>query len=118
MRALKHAKRVSHDVAPNPILTKSSIMCGLGETRDELRRTMDDLRKHDVDVLTFGQYLRPSDHHLSVVEYVHPDVFDDLKDEAENDFGFEYCASGPMVRSSYKAGEFYLANLLKKQRAP
>ena len=93
-------------------------MLGLGEEDDEIEQTLRDLRTAGVEVVTFGQYLRPSDHHLSVVEYVHPDVFDDLKDEAENDFGFEYCASGPMVRSSYKAGEFYLANLLKKQRAP
>ena len=54
---------------------------------------------------------------MSVVDYVRPEVFDELKDEAERDFGFEYCASGPMVRSSYKAGEFYLANLLKKRAA-
>ena len=92
-------------------------MLGLGETRDELRFAMQDLRDHDVDVVTFGQYLRPTERHLSVVDYVSPETFDDLKDEAERDFGFEYCASGPMVRSSYKAGEFYLANLLKKQRS-
>ena len=117
LRALRLAKATARDAAPKPILTKSSLMLGLGETRDELRFAMQDLRDHDVDVVTFGQYLRPTERHLSVVDYVSPETFDDLKDEAERDFGFEYCASGPMVRSSYKAGEFYLANLLKKQRS-
>ena len=112
---LRRAKAASVD-APSPILTKTSLMLGLGETRDELRRTMADLRANGVDVVTFGQYLRPTEKHLSVVEYVHPDVFDELRDEAVNEFGFEYCASGPMVRSSYKAGEFYLQNLLEKKR--
>ena len=88
----------------------------LGETRDEIRRAMSDLRAHGVDVVTFGQYLRPTERHLSVVEYVRPEVFDELRDEAVREFGFEYCASGPMVRSSYKAGEFYLQHLLEKRR--
>ena len=112
---LRRAKAASVD-APSPILTKTSLMLGLGETRDELRRTMADLRQNGVDVVTFGQYLRPTEKHLSVVEYVHPDVFDELREEAVSEFGFEYCASGPMVRSSYKAGEFYLQNLLEKKR--
>ena len=112
---LRRAKAASVD-APSPILTKTSLMLGLGETRDELRRTMADLRSNGVDVVTFGQYLRPTEKHLSVVEYVHPDVFDELREEAVSEFGFEYCASGPMVRSSYKAGEFYLQNLLEKKR--
>ena len=112
---LRRAKAASVD-APSPILTKTSLMLGLGETRDELRRTMADLRANGVDVVTFGQYLRPTEKHLSVVEYVHPDVFEELREEAVSEFGFEYCASGPMVRSSYKAGEFYLQNLLEKRR--
>jgi lipoic acid synthetase len=95
---LKRAKAASKD-APRPILTKTSLMLGLGETRDELRRAMFDLRQNGVDVVTFGQYLRPTERHLSVVEYVHPEVFEELREEAE-DMGFEYCASGPMVRSS------------------
>ena len=117
LRALERAKVAALAGAPHPVLTKTSLMLGLGETRDELRTAMGDLRSHGVDVITFGQYLRPSERHLSVVDYVRPEVFDELKDEAERDFGFEYCASGPMVRSSYKAGEFYLANLLKKRAA-
>ena len=112
---LRRAKSASRD-APKPILTKTSLMLGLGETRDELRRTMADLRDNGVDVVTFGQYLRPTEKHLSVVEYVHPDVIEELREEAVSEFGFEYCASGPMVRSSYKAGEFYLQNLLEKRR--
>ena len=71
---LRRAKAASVD-APSQILTKTSLILGLGETRDELRRNMADLR-NGVDVVTFGQYLRPTEKHLSVVEYVHPDVFE------------------------------------------
>jgi len=113
--ALRRAKRAAKD-AGRAILTKSSLMLGLGETRDELRRAMTDLRAHDVDVVTFGQYLRPTERHLAVVEYVRPETFEDLRREAEEEFGFAYCASGPLVRSSYKAGEFYMEHLLKERR--
>eukprot|EP00635_Sarcinochrysidales_sp_CCMP3193_P012109 CAMPEP_0118902576 /NCGR_PEP_ID=MMETSP1166-20130328/7800_1 /TAXON_ID=1104430 /ORGANISM="Chrysoreinhardia sp, Strain CCMP3193" /LENGTH=349 /DNA_ID=CAMNT_0006841785 /DNA_START=27 /DNA_END=1077 /DNA_ORIENTATION=- len=98
------------------LVTKSSLMLGLGETRDEVRRAMDDLRSHGVDVLTLGQYLRPTERHLSVVEYVRPEVFDDLREVGEAEFGFAYVASGPLVRSSYKAGEFFIANFIDEQR--
>lgn len=95
-------------------VTKSSIMVGVGETREELRDTMEDLREVGCDVLTFGQYLRPSKKHIPVEEYVHPDTFDELKEEGE-EMGFAYVASGPMVRSSYRAGEFFIKNLLDEK---
>jgi lipoic acid synthetase len=96
--------------------TKSSIMVGLGETDQELEETFRDLRAAGVDVLTLGQYLRPSDWHLPVEEYVPPERFDALKTRAES-YGFLYVASGPLVRSSYRAGEFFLEGVLRKQRA-
>ena len=75
-----------------------------------------DLREIDVDVVTFGQYLRPTERHLSVVEYVRPEKFDYFREVGES-MGFKYVASGPMVRSSYKAGEFYLEHMIKSERA-
>ena len=84
------------------LLTKSSLMVGLGETADELRRAMADLRDHDVDLLTIGQYLRPTAHHLSVERWVHPDEFAEYR-EAGLSLGFIEVASGPLVRSSYRA---------------
>lgn len=110
LSTLKHAKEV------NPSLyTKTSIMLGLGETDDEVIQTMKDLRAIDVDVVTFGQYLRPTEKHLSVVEYVTPEKFEYYKQVGEG-MGFKYVASGPMVRSSYKAGEFYLEHMIKSER--
>ena len=76
-------------------------MLGVGETSDDIRKTLHDLRSHDVDVVTFGQYLRPSRRHLSVQRYVTPEEFKDWQREAEG-MGFKYVASGPLVRSSYK----------------
>lgn len=90
-------------------------MLGLGETDEEVIQTMKDLRAIDVDVVTFGQYLRPTGNHLSVVEYVKPEKFDHFRQVGE-DMGFKYVASGPMVRSSYKAGEFYLEHMIKSGR--
>ena len=90
-------------------------MLGLGETEKEVLQTMKDLRAIDVDVVTFGQYLRPTEHHLSVVEYVKPEMFDYYRKVGE-DMGFKYVASGPMVRSSYKAGEFYLEHMITTDR--
>lgn len=87
----------------NPHLpTKSGIMVGLGETREQVENTLRDLRAHDVDRITIGQYLQPSPHHAPVKRYVHPDEFNAYADLA-NDLGFESVASGPMVRSSYHA---------------
>lgn len=75
-------------------------------------QTMRDLRAAGVDVLTLGQYLRPTDHHLAVVEYVTPEKFDEYARHGEAQ-GFKYVASGPMVRSSYKAGEFFMENMIR-----
>ena len=95
--------------------TKSSLMLGLGETEDEVLDALVDLRAADVDVVTFGQYLRPSSWHLPVVEFVKPGTFDEYAAIAR-DMGFLYAASGPLVRSSYKAGELFLSNLLARER--
>jgi lipoic acid synthetase len=108
LSVLEHAKKVNPD-----LLTKTSLMLGLGETDEEVVQTMKDLRKVGVDVVTFGQYMRPTDHHLAVVEYVSPTKFDWYKEQAEG-MGFRYVASGPLVRSSYKAGEYFIENMLKK----
>jgi lipoic acid synthetase len=89
--------------ALNPTVpTKSGLMVGLGETKDELLRTLDDLRAHDVDMLTVGQYLQPSPSHLAVERFVHPDEFAEYTEYAES-IGFEQAACGPLVRSSYHA---------------
>lgn len=84
------------------IYTKSNIMVGLGETKEEVLQVMRDLREAGCDFLTVGQYLQPSPKHLPVVEYVHPDVFEEYREEAEK-LGFRYVASGPFVRSSFDA---------------
>jgi lipoic acid synthetase len=87
----------------NPtVITKSGIMLGVGETRPQVLQVLQDLRSHNVDMLTLGQYLQPSKHHLKVEEYIHPDIFDEYKHIAL-DMGFSQVASGPMVRSSYHA---------------
>jgi len=86
------------------IQTKSGLMLGLGETREQVIEVLHDLRAHDVDFLTIGQYLRPTPRHLPVARYAHPDEFEDLKQVGE-DMGFSMVASGPFVRSSYHAGE-------------
>src|SRR3989441_4220832 len=82
--------------------TKSGLILGLGETRDELVATMRDLRVVDVNILTLGQYLRPSPQHLPVVKYYHPDEFADLA-ATGHELGFAHVESGPLVRSSYHA---------------
>ena len=84
--------------------TKSGLMVGLGETDDEILAVMRDLRKHDVDMLTVGQYLQPSGHHLPVLRYPHPDVFTAFATAAQ-EMGFAHAACGPMVRSSYHADQ-------------
>lgn len=89
-------------------ITKSSMMLGLGETRDEVIEAMDDLRSNDVDMLNIGQYLQPSRVNIPVVRYWHPDEFEDLREQALAR-GFVHCESGPLVRSSYHAGEQFEA---------
>jgi lipoic acid synthetase len=103
IEVLAEAKRHRPDV-----VTKSSVMLGLGETEEELRAVMRDLRGAGVEILTLGQYLSPTSKHLPVERYLPPSEFDWLKRVAEEEFGFAYCASGPLVRSSYKAAENYL----------
>ncbi|HVY60794.1 MAG TPA: lipoyl synthase [Planctomycetota bacterium] len=97
-------------------VTKSSIMLGLGESEDELERCFRELRAAGVEVLTLGQYLRPSAWHLPVVEYVTPGRFERLRERAL-DHGFAFVASGPLVRSSYRAGELFLKSSLASRRA-
>lgn len=98
------------------LITKTSIMLGLGETEEQLWHALRELRKIDVDVVTFGQYMRPTKRHMPVHEYVTPDVFETWRVRAL-DLGFLYVASGPLVRSSYKAGEAFIENVLKKRSA-
>ena len=97
LKLLKDFKALHPDVA-----TKSGLMVGLGETPEEILQVMRDLREHDVDMLTIGQYLQPSEHHLPVREYVHPDTFKMYEEEAYK-MGFTHAAVGAMVRSSYHA---------------
>lgn len=98
--------------------TKTSIMLGLGEKDDQVMRALEDLRAVDCDVVTFGQYLSPTQRHarhLPVTEWVHPEKFQFWKEVAE-EMGFLYVASGPLVRSSYKAAEFFMKGVIEKQR--
>ena len=108
---LRQAKELQPDV-----FTKSSLMVGLGETQDELFDAIGRLREAGVDFLTLGQYLRPSPNHAPVREYVTPERFRSLEVEARA-LGFLYVASGPLVRSSYKAGEFFATRLIRGRRA-
>ena len=107
LRVLKGIKDLS-----SSIYSKSSIMLGLGESEDDLLKTMRDLREVNVDILTLGQYLRPSKGHIAVSEYVSPERFNYFKHLAE-ELGFLYVAAGPFVRSSYRAGEFFLEALIR-----
>ncbi|KAF1015322.1 MAG: lipoyl synthase [Burkholderia sp.] len=97
LKLLKDFKALHPNVA-----TKSGLMVGLGETPEEILQVMRDLRKHDVDMLTIGQYLQPSEHHLPVRKYVHPNIFKMYEEEAYK-MGFTHAAVGTMVRSSYHA---------------
>lgn len=97
------------------LVTKTSLMLGVGERKEDIYQTLKDLRTSGVDVVTFGQYLRPSTKHMPVKEYVSPETFAEWQKVAEQ-LGFLYVASGPMVRSSYKAGEFFMKNLLKGRK--
>jgi lipoic acid synthetase len=92
------------EVADYPVLTKSGIIVGLGETNDEVVETMRDLREHGVDVVTIGQYLQPSQKHARIDRWVHPDEFRRFREQGEA-LGFGSVFSGPLVRSSYRADE-------------
>ena len=100
---------------PEQPYTKSSIMLGLGETDEELEQTFRDLRSVGVDVLTLGQYLQPSPYHLKVERFVPPEEFARHQRVAES-FGFLYVAAGPLVRSSYRAAEFFMKGLMERGR--
>jgi len=89
-------------------------MLGFGESDDQIKRTLDDLRDIDVDCLTLGQYIQPTKRQIKVVEYVTPEKFQ-FWQEYGTKLGFAYVASGPLVRSSFKAGEFYIKNLVKNK---
>ncbi|RDW86186.1 lipoate synthase [Aspergillus mulundensis] len=111
IRVLEAAKK-----ARPTLITKTSLMLGLGETEEQLWDALRQLRAVNVDVVTFGQYMRPTKRHMAVHEYVTPDQFELWRQRAL-DMGFLYCASGPLVRSSYKAGEAFIENVLKKRRS-
>lgn len=96
--------------------TKTSVMLGLGENDEEIRQTLRDLRGVGCDVVTFGQYLQPQKRHLPVEEFVTPEKFKQWQAEAES-MGFLYVASGPLVRSSYRAGEFFMKGVIEKRKA-
>jgi len=98
----------------NDLLTKTSIMLGLGETDAEVAQTLRDLSEAQVDIVTLGQYLKPSKYHMSVQEYITPEKFQHWHDVAVGQYGFKYVASGPLVRSSYRAGELFVKGLLAK----
>jgi lipoic acid synthetase len=100
LRLLTRAK----EIADYPVLTKSGIIVGLGETNDEVVDTMRDLRAHRVDVVTIGQYLQPSQAHVTIDRWVHPDEFRWLRERGEQ-LGFGSVFAGPLVRSSYRADE-------------
>lgn len=108
---LKMAKTMA---APGT-LTKTSIMLGCGETPSQIIRTMELVKDAGVDVMTFGQYMRPTKRHMPVSEYVTPEAFEEYR-RIGMDMGFRYVASGPMVRSSYKAGEFYIKSMIEEDR--
>jgi lipoic acid synthetase len=96
--------------------TKSGLFLGLGETEEDVRRACADLRAAHVDILTLGQYLRPSLRHVPVAEYLPPQRFAEYQALAES-FGFLFVASGPLVRSSYRAGEFFMRKILDRARS-
>lgn len=110
LRVLQHVKEVNPDM-----ITKTSIMLGCGETDEEVQQTLEELRKIDVDCVTLGQYMRPTKRHMKVHEYVTPEKFKHWETKGM-EMGFKYVASGPLVRSSYKAGEFYIGNILKGRK--
>ncbi|MBO9201681.1 MAG: lipoyl synthase [Niastella sp.] len=94
--------------------TKSGIMCGLGETKEEVLQTMQDLRNSGVDVITLGQYLQPTKKHLPVLRFVHPDEFAEFREFGYN-IGFDYVESGPLVRSSYHSEKHVIPGYGKEQ---
>lgn len=109
LNILKNVKKIDPE-----IITKSSIMVGLGEKEEEVIEAMKDLINIGCEILTIGQYLKPMNRFLEVEEYITPKLFQNYKKIGE-DLGFIYVASGPFVRSSYRAGEFYIKGMIKKR---
>jgi len=114
LHVLEAAKAMATEIG-YPVHTKTSLMVGLGETREELRQTFRDIRVVDADILTIGQYLRPSEEHLPLLRYYHPDEFAEMKEEALA-LGFRHVESGPLVRSSYHARDQVPGAELKRIR--
>ncbi|WP_435067941.1 lipoyl synthase [Haloplanus sp. C73] len=108
---------LEHAADTSDVYTKTSLMLGLGEYDHELYRALSDCREAGVDIVTLGQYLQPSHTHLDVYDYVHPHTFETWRRVAEEELDFLYCASGPMVRSSYRAGELFVDALLRDGRS-
>lgn len=117
LKVLEDLKAVAPGVRHGPLWTKSSLMVGMGETEQELSEAMDDLRNVDVDFLTIGQYLQPGAGHYPVHEYIKPEQFETYRLLGEEK-GFGYVASGPLVRSSYRAGEYFIRTLEGDPRFP
>lgn len=111
LKVLEHAKKVTPS-----LITKSSIMLGMGETDEEIRQTMKDLLNIGVDCMTLGQYLQPTKRHMKVDSFVTPEKFHFWQKEGEQ-LGFKYVASGPLVRSSYKAGEYFIKRILQQNHS-
>jgi lipoic acid synthetase len=95
-------------------VTKTSLMLGVGEHDHEVYQALRDIREAGVDIVTLGQYLQPSRSHLEVADFVHPAKFETWRSVAEDELDFLYCASGPMVRSSYRAGELFVDALVRE----
>jgi lipoic acid synthetase len=110
---LKNYKKFAQE-SGRSVVTKSSLMLGLGERDEEVLQTMKDLLDVGVEVLTFGQYLQPTERHLPVENFVSPEAFKNWATVGE-EMGFAYVASGPLVRSSFKAGEYFIEKVLKKK---
>ena len=111
LELINRVKKINPDIP-----TKSGMMVGLGETKQEIIQTMKDLRSIDCDLLTIGQYLRPSKKHHPIIKFYHPEEFEELREIAMN-LGFSHVAAGPLVRSSYHADEQHNAaidNLISK----
>jgi len=123
LTVLEHAKFAVENLRQNssddsrssgrrPLVTKTSLMLGLGENDEDLKAALKDIRLAGVDVVTFGQYLRPTHRHMTVQRYVTPEEFNEWREYALQQ-GFKYVASGPLVRSSYRAGELFLKGMLQ-----
>jgi len=123
LKVLEHAKEAvdlqhqkasggANNINRRPLVTKTSLMLGLGENADDLKKALSDIRLAGVDVVTFGQYLRPTHRHMTVQRYVTPEEFNEWREYALQQ-GFKYVASGPLVRSSYRAGELFLKGMLQ-----